>query len=103
MRKFPNAFVILLGVILLSWVFTYLIPQGSYERIVDAETGVIRVVSDSYTQIDSSSPTFLDFLVSTPKGIAERAELIVLILWKSSVHPRVKTNQSIKRFCLLRY
>jgi uncharacterized ion transporter superfamily protein YfcC len=80
MRKFPNAFVILLGVILLSWVFTYLIPQGSYERIVDAETGVIRVVSDSYTQINSSSPSFFDFLVSIPKGIAERAELIVLIL-----------------------
>ena len=75
-----NAFVILLGVILLSWVFTYLIPQGSYERIVDAETGMIRVVSDSYTQIDSSNPSFLDFLVSIPKGIAERAELIVLIL-----------------------
>ncbi len=80
MKKFPNAFVILLGVILIAWIFTYLIPQGSYERILDEETGIARVVNDSYQQINESSPSFLDLMVSIPNGIAGRAELIVLIL-----------------------
>lgn len=80
MKKFPNAFVILLGVIFLGWILTYIIPQGSYERIVDPETGITKVVNDSYTQKNTSSPSFFDLLVSIPKGIAGRAELIALIL-----------------------
>jgi len=80
MKKFPNAFVILLGVILIAWIFTYLIPQGSYERILDEETGVTRVVNDSYQQINASSPSVLDLLVSIPQGISGRADLIILIL-----------------------
>lgn len=55
-------------------------PQGSYERILDEETGIARVVNDSYQQINESSPSFLDLMVSIPNGIAGRAELIVLIL-----------------------
>ncbi len=80
MKKFPNAFVILLGVILLAWISTYIIPQGSYERVVDAKTGITRVVNDSYQQINTESPTLFDLMVSIPNGIAGRAELIVLIL-----------------------
>ncbi|MDF0715741.1 Na+/H+ antiporter NhaC family protein [Muricauda sp. 334s03] len=80
MKKFPNAFVILLGVILLAWILTYIVPQGSYERVVGAETGVTRVVNDSYQQINTESPSIFDLLISIPKGIAGRAELIVLIL-----------------------
>lgn len=79
MKKFPNAFVILLGVILLSWVFTYLIPQGSYERITDEVTGVTRVVNDSYQSVSAESPSFFDLLVAIPNGIAGRSDLIVLI------------------------
>jgi len=80
MKSFPNAFVILIGVILFAWVLTYVIPQGSYKRVVDTETGVTRVINDSYQQIDSEKPSVLDLLVSIPKGISERADVIVLIL-----------------------
>ncbi|GLU42639.1 YfcC family protein [Allomuricauda sp. NBRC 101325] len=80
MKKFPNAFVILLAVIFLAWIFTYIIPQGSYERVIDPETGITRVVDDSYHQISTEHPSFFDFMVAIPNGIAGRAELIVLIL-----------------------
>ncbi|MCB0372378.1 MAG: YfcC family protein [Muricauda sp.] len=79
MKKFPNAFVILIGVIILSWVFTYIIPQGSYERITDEATGVTRVVDNSYQSVNAESPSFFDLLVSIPDGIAGRSDLIVLI------------------------
>jgi len=80
MKNFPNAFVILIGVILFAWILTYIIPQGSYVRIVDEGSGISRVVNNSYEQIDTVSPSFFDLLVSIPKGISERADLIVLIL-----------------------
>ncbi len=29
MKNFPNVFVIIISVIILSWILTYLIPQGA--------------------------------------------------------------------------
>lgn len=80
MKKFPNAFVILIGVIIFSWILTYLIPQGSYERITDEASGITRVVNDSYQTVHTDSPSFFDLLVAIPEGIAGRADLVVLIL-----------------------
>lgn len=80
MKKFPNTFVILLGVILIAWIFTYLIPQGSYERILDEETGATRVVNNSYKQVEAEYLSFFDLIVSIPRGITGRAKAIVLIL-----------------------
>ncbi len=80
MKKFPNAFVILLGVILFSWVLTYLIPQGTYERQIDPDTGQTTVIGGTYQEITAESPGFFDMLLSIPKGLEGRADLIVLIL-----------------------
>lgn len=80
MKKFPNAFVIIIGVIILVWVLTYLIPQGVYQRTVNSETGITEVVDNSYTQINAEHLSVFDLFLSIPKGIAGRAELIVLIL-----------------------
>ena len=79
MKKFPNAFVLLLGVIILSWVLTFLIPQGAYERITDTESGQTTVVGGSYHEITSDSLTAFDLLLAVPRGMESRAELIVLI------------------------
>ncbi len=80
MKKFPSAFVIIIGVIMTAWVLTYLIPQGAYQRTVNSETGITKVVNDSYTQINTEHLSIFDLFLAIPKGIAGRAELIVLIL-----------------------
>jgi uncharacterized ion transporter superfamily protein YfcC len=80
MKKFPNAFVILLGVILLSWILTYIIPQGAYERQTDPVTGQTSVIGGSYHAISAKSPDFFELLLAIPNGLAGRADLIVLIL-----------------------
>ena len=80
MKKFPNAFVIMLGVILLAWVLTYLIPTGSYQRSLDPENGTNRVVHDSYQPLEAESVGAFDLLNLIPKGLIDRADLIVLIL-----------------------
>lgn len=80
MKKFPNAFVIFLGVILLSWILTYVIPQGSYNRITDSETGQTTVVNGSYHEISADPMNFFELLVAIPQGLASRGDLIILIL-----------------------
>ncbi|MFD2099300.1 YfcC family protein [Flagellimonas iocasae] len=79
MKKFPNAFVILIAVIIFAWILTYIIPQGSYERILDEATGTTRVLNNSYQQINSESLSILDLILSIPRGLIEGAETIVLI------------------------
>ncbi len=80
MKNFPNAFVIMLGVILLAWATTFIIPKGSYQRSTDADTGVSSVVPDSYHQIDAESIGPFELLNLIPEGLIDRADLIVLIL-----------------------
>ena len=38
MKRFPNAIVIILGVIVLSWVLTFIFPRGSYDRLTNPDT-----------------------------------------------------------------
>ena len=80
MKKFPNAFVIIIIVIILSWILTYFIPQGAYQRVTDPESGITEVVNNSYKQISVTNLSPFDLLLSIPKGIIGRADIIVLIL-----------------------
>lgn len=80
MKKFPNALVIILGIILLAWIGTFIIPQGSYERVTNEQTGQVEVVNDSYQTISSDHLSLFDMMVAIPRGIEGRADLIVLIL-----------------------
>ncbi|WP_067029181.1 YfcC family protein [Allomuricauda sp. CP2A] len=80
MKKFPNAFVILIAVIIFAWILTYFIPQGSYERIVDEVTGTTKVLDNSYQTVDAENLSALDLIVAIPRGLIGRADAIVLIL-----------------------
>lgn len=80
MKNFPNAFVIIIGGILLGWTLTYIIPQGSYERIEDLETGTTTVVANSYEQIQGERLSAFDMMLTIPRGIAETADVVILIL-----------------------
>lgn len=79
MKNFPNAFVIILGVIVISWGLTFIIPQGSYDRLTDPETGQTTVINGSYQQIEAESLGFFDLIMAIPEGLIERAELVFLI------------------------
>ena len=80
MRKFPNALVIMIGFIIFASILTYVIPQGTYERKIDPESGITKVVPDSYQVIDAAPVSFFDTFIAIPEGIIERADLIALIL-----------------------
>ncbi|XOV93602.1 MAG: YfcC family protein [Bacteroidota bacterium] len=80
MKKFPNAINIILGIIILAWLLTYLIPQGEYDRKLNEETDREEVVAGSYHQTDQDFLDVFQLLLAIPRGIESRAGLIVLIL-----------------------
>lgn len=80
MKNFPNAFTIMLWVILLAWGLTFVIPSGSYDRQTDPVTGQVSVVPDSYAPQDADALGVMDLLLAIPEGLVDRADLIVLIL-----------------------
>ncbi|KQL48301.1 hypothetical protein AN963_00300 [Brevibacillus choshinensis] len=75
--SFPNGFVILFLIILITWIATYIIPAGEYaSKVVNGKT-VIQ--PDSFRFIESTNVGFFDALKAIPKGIADAATLIVMI------------------------
>ena len=70
----------MLGFIVVATLLTYIIPQGTYERITDPVTNKTTVVPDSYQTIKAPPVSFFDMLLSIPEGIIDRADLITLIL-----------------------
>ncbi len=80
MNKFPNAFVIILSAILFAWVLTFIVPKGNYQREFDTLNNRNNVVPNSYQQKEAPQLSAFNALLAIPKGIAGRADLIVLIL-----------------------
>ena len=79
MKKIPNAFTLMLGIICLTWAATFIIPKGSYTRITDSDSGKTTVLNGSYEQIDADSLGILDLMLAVPEGLVSRADLVVLI------------------------
>jgi uncharacterized ion transporter superfamily protein YfcC len=80
MKKFPNALVIMLMVIILAWIATFLIPSGQYQRSVDPLTNQEKVIGGTFQTLPAESVSFFRLLLAIPEGIVQRADLIVLIL-----------------------
>ena len=80
MKRFPNALVIILATIALSWILTYVVPQGSYERLTELETQKTSVVPGSYAQLDVDHLPLFDMLLAIPRGIIWQGDTVILIL-----------------------
>lgn len=78
--SFPHPLIILLGFIILAAVATFLIPSGSYERVLDGETGREIVVPGSYQLTEDKNITLVETGLAIPEGIILGADVLVLIL-----------------------
>lgn len=79
--SFPHPMVILLGFILLATISTFLIPSGSYDRILDEQTGREEVVPGSFHSIPDLNPSLREVLLAIPEGIIAGADILTLILF----------------------
>lgn len=80
----PHVYILLLLMILIFSLLSYIVPAGTYDMmtIVDnPETGHEREVvnPDSFSYVESTPVTLLQFLTAVPRGLQETAQIIFFI------------------------
>ncbi|GHB28750.1 YfcC family protein [Mongoliitalea lutea] len=78
--SFPHPLIIMLSFVFIASALTYLVPAGTFERVLDESTGRELVVPGSYTAQGSQPVSIGKTFLSIPEGIIEGAEVVVLIL-----------------------
>lgn len=72
----PDAFVILFVLLVLAWLFSYVIPSGSFS--VNEDTGIVE--PGSYSHVASPSLGIMDIFLAVQEGLIKSANLIFLVL-----------------------
>lgn len=74
----PHPVIILFGMIVLAWIFTYLIPSGEFSRMeID---GKQKVVAGSFHFVESARLSPMVIFKSMPKGYKAAIEVIFIII-----------------------
>lgn len=76
-ERIPHAVSMLFGIIIFVTLLTYILPAGSYERVI--VDGRSRVVPDSYKVIPSTSLGLLDMFRAIPLGFKAAIEIIFIV------------------------
>ena len=76
-KKFPNAFTILLGLIAFFALLTHILSAGQYERVFNEALGRDVPIPGSYHQIEASPQGVLDTLMAPISGFYDPATNIV--------------------------
>jgi uncharacterized ion transporter superfamily protein YfcC len=66
--RFPTAYTILFGLIILVAALTWLIPAGQYERAMNEEVGREVAVPGTYQTVDPNPQGFVDVLMAPTAG-----------------------------------
>ncbi|RNC90149.1 MAG: YfcC family protein [Allomuricauda sp.] len=77
-ERIPHAITMLFGIIVLVSMLTYIIPAGSYERVVIE--GRNTVIPNSYSTIASTPIGILDMFKAIPLGFKAAVEIIFIVL-----------------------
>ena len=77
--KVPHTLILLLGMMLVAYVATWLVPQGFFETAT-LDNGRQAVIPGTYTQADEQTRlTPMDFLVAIPRAFAAAQDVIFFI------------------------
>ena len=79
--RFPHPFALLLGIVLLASAVTWILPAGTYERVVDPDSGRAMVVAGSYARTAATPLGLMQTIMAVPRGIIAGADVIVTILF----------------------
>ena len=66
--RFPTAYTILFGLIILVAALTWIIPAGQYERAMNEEVGREVAVPGTYQTVDPNPQGFVDVLLAPTAG-----------------------------------
>ncbi|MDC6364892.1 MULTISPECIES: YfcC family protein [Flavobacteriaceae] len=77
-KRVPHAITMLFGIIVLVTLLTYVLPAGTYERVI--VNGRSTVVPNSYKTVSSTPIGFLDMFKAIPLGFKAAVEIIFIVL-----------------------
>ncbi|MFP7671856.1 YfcC family protein [Marivita sp. S0852] len=66
--RFPTAYSILFGLIILVAALTWIIPAGQYERAMNEEVGREIAVAGTYTEVEPNPQGFVDVMLAPVAG-----------------------------------
>ncbi|MEL7897066.1 YfcC family protein [Vreelandella neptunia] len=89
----PDVFVILFGFMILIVLASYIIPAGSYERVIN--NGLTQVDTDSFRYISAEPLGFLDLFTAIHKGLVGASSIIFLILVVGGVLKVIESTGAI--------
>lgn len=78
-KEFPHILVILLIIILLATIFTWIIPAGAYDRILDEASGRMIIDPSSFHYLENTPVNPFNMFVCLEKGLIEAAGISFFI------------------------
>ena len=75
--RVPHTYVLLVGLIALAALSTWIIPAGSYDRVVDNGREIVDPLS--YHAVEARPAGFGAFFLAFPRGLLEIAEIVFYI------------------------
>ncbi len=78
-KEFPHVFVILLGMILIVTILTYIIPAGSYQRVMNEASKRMVIDPKSFAYIPRTPVNLFMMFVSIIEGLIQASNITFLI------------------------
>lgn len=78
-REMPHIFVILLIIIVLATICTWIVPAGTYDRILDEASGREIIDPNSFHYVEQTPVGPFEMFVSIEEGLIEAANITFLI------------------------
>ncbi len=80
LTKVPHTLVLLLGMMLVAYIATWLVPQGAFEMVAN-DSGRLSVVPGTYQVVESTTNlTPWDLLQTVPRAFAAAQDVIFFVL-----------------------
>ena len=76
----PNPMVIIICIILVSALASYIVPAGTFERVVDPNSGRTVVDPSTFQYTEQNSTGFFDLFKSLPLGLQGASDVIAFLL-----------------------
>lgn len=98
--KIPHAFVLISGIIILSWIATYILPAGQFarEKVLVGETVRSVLIPGTYHSIPSSPASFMDLASAFYVGLIQAADVVFLIFFAYSCFTLVVQTGALDSF-----
>lgn len=94
----PDTYVIVSICVIIMAILTYIIPSGTYERIIDPNLGDREVVNpESFTYVENSPVSVLDILTSFTKGMQSAGDIIFFVFIIGGVMEIINATGAIER------